>query len=74
VTPMNTINFSRKRAQRAQNAIQPRMGEKYQIESSTNLQTWSTNSTVTNLTGQIEVKDTFAPNQPRKFYRAVLVK
>jgi hypothetical protein len=29
---------------------------------------------VTNLTGQIEVQDAFAPNQPRKFYRAVLVK
>jgi hypothetical protein len=49
-------------------------GETYRIESSTNLQTWSTNGTVTNLTGQIEVQDAFAPNQPRKFYRAVLVK
>lgn len=49
-------------------------GQKYSIETSTNLETWAPLTTVTNSTGTLSVEDELTGGVDRKFYRARLVR
>ena len=52
--------------------IQSWQGMPFEIQASTDLDQWSTLTTVTNLTGTLEFTDRDAANHLRRFYRTVL--
>jgi hypothetical protein len=52
--------------------IQSWKGMSFQVQTSTDLNRWSTGTTVTNLTGTLEFTDPNAVNNLRRFYRTVL--
>jgi hypothetical protein len=49
------------------------IGDRYRIETTGNFGTWTNWMRVTNLTGRLQFLDPVANDNPRKFYRAVLV-
>ncbi|HKQ39262.1 MAG TPA: S8 family serine peptidase, partial [Verrucomicrobiae bacterium] len=46
-------------------------GQRYQVQVSADLKTWTTLTTVTNATGSVDLTDTVSAVAPRKFYRAI---
>jgi len=49
------------------------IGDRYLVQISSNLSTWSDSITVTNLTGTAQFTDTQASNYSRRFYRCLLL-
>lgn len=68
------INTAQKMASRFALVITGETGQKYSIETSTNLETWIPLTTVTNCAGTASYEDDLTNNVDRKFYRAKLVR
>lgn len=49
------------------------IGDRYRVETTGDLETWSAWLRLTNLTGRLQFIDPVTNDNPRRFYRAVLV-